>query len=224
MIIGIDLSLNHAGLVQLDAGGRVVWWDWVTDVRAASDRGGRGVYLPRPKSEDKEQGSLERLVWWEKYISELFVERDPFYVGIEGYAFRAEGNAAYQIGELGGLVRLAALHVGAKLRCPDPMSVKMFGASRGNATGAEVADAVRAMTGGLFVAANPPQKAGKKQNALPEEDLSAAWVVAQMVWTELQLRAGSMRLDQLGEKQLQVFNRCTKSQPINLLARTWLCA
>lgn len=220
-ILGIDLSLNHAGFVELNSSGRVEWFAFVSDTRAAADRE-HGVYLPRSKVDDRQQAGIERLAWWSRYLRQALDHVAPLVVGIEDYAFLAQSNAAYQLGELGGVARLAALGAGARLRLHEPQTVKMFGTGSGAATGQLVAHAVRAEIGDLFAACNQPAKPGKAQNTLPEEDLAAAYVVARLVWTEIELRAGRMALSSLDEQRLRVFNRCTKAHPINLLARDWL--
>lgn len=221
-ILGIDLSLNHAGLTLLDERGRVTWHTVVTDSKGVAARAPVQLFWPGSLSSDPEQADLDRLLWWERTLRVVIESLRPTHVGLEGYAFLAKGNSHYQIGELGGVARLAALRSGACLRLHDPMSVKLFGAGSGSATGADVADAVAREVGPIFAACNPPAKAGKKLNRLAEEDLAAAYVVARMVWTEIEVRAGRLPLEALADKQRQVFLRVTKSQPINVLAREWL--
>jgi Holliday junction resolvasome RuvABC endonuclease subunit len=223
-IIGIDLSPNHAGLVELNAAGELAWFDYVTETKSAVGRQ-RGVYLAgKEKGEDPQQFQLRRLAWWDKHLADVFARRDPTHVGIEGYAFAVKSNSLYQIGEVGGAARLAATRVGARLRLHDPDSVKMFGAHNGHASAWEIVMAVRERWGARFDGCNPPPPKKGDQNTLVEEDLAAAYVVARMCWTELELRAGRLRLSDLHEKEVQVFQRATKHQPVSLLGREWLVA
>jgi Holliday junction resolvasome RuvABC endonuclease subunit len=218
-VLGIDLSLNHSGFVELDAKGNVRWFDYVTDKKSGLCDG-RGVLLPIKKGDDRQQEQLARLAWWRRYFIELFEKRVFTYVGIEDYAFHAQSNTSYQIGEVGGVARLAAVQAQAYLRLHDPMSVKLFAAGAGTATGHEVAEAVKRDYRVTLFAESLDAKGRAIELAI--EDLSAAYVVARMVWTEVLVRSGKKRLDELEAREVRVFNRCTKSVPVNLLGREFL--
>lgn len=222
-ILGIDLSLNHAGFVQLNERAEIDRYLVVTDVQGAARSApkGRGLFLGKVKAEDRQAVQMARLMWWEAFLSKLLDEWEPTHVVVEDYAMRADSNAAYNIGEQGGLIRLVALRHGCFLRLHDPMSVKMFGADNGTATGREVADVATARWKLDFANCNPPP-APRGQNTVPEEDLCAAYVLARMGWTEHQVRSGALALNTLESKQIQVFNRVTKANPVNLLGREWL--
>jgi hypothetical protein len=62
-----------------------------------------------------------------------------------------------------------------------------------------------------------------KQNRTTSEDLADAYSAAKLIWTEYQLRNGLIDLKDLHEKEIQVFNRTTKSYPVNILGREWIC-
>lgn len=215
-ILGIDLSLNHAGLVMLNDLGRVVWYQYVTDksTRGAKRRFANAVHMNVKKTKDRQQMNAARLWWWSQHIRHTLKEQIPDYVGIEDYAIRAQSNSAYQIGELGGLVRLSALECGAMLRTHDPLSVKMYTTLMGNAKPAEVAEHVMSRY------AAPSDWRNFKEEAL--FDLCVAYAVARMVLDELKVRQGHLDLRDLEDKQRQVFNRITKSYPVNLLSREFI--
>jgi len=216
MILGFDLSLNHAAMVGLDPEtADMVWYEYVIDTATGAKAGKkRGVHLKYPKSKDRTQHQMNRLLWWRLYLIEMYEKAKPSHVVIEDYALMAKSNSAYQIGELGCLARIGAIEVGAALRLHDPMSVKMFLAHSGNATPEEVRDAVFErwpITRGF--AALPD---------LATLDLVVAFGLARMGWTELELRAGRLRLEDLHPKEVQVFNRTTKAYTVSLLGREWL--
>lgn len=226
-ILGMDLSLNHSGFVELDAKGKVTWYDYVTDTKSHCVLG-KGTHFIKSKLPDRQQVAMERLVWWRWRFSQILKERKPTHVGIEDYAIRAEGNSIYQIGEQGGEARLAVWTAGAALRLHDPLSVKMFGALNGVATPPELAEcireelAMRGEAGDLFSQHHPPKMEHGAGKNSPEYDLCSAYTLARLVYTELLLREGKLRLSSLPPKQVQVFQRVTKSYPINLLGREWL--
>lgn len=222
-ILGIDLALNHAGLVMLDGLGNIDRFLVVTDTKGAAERGGeRSVYLKKIAHADRQAVQLHRLAWWHSFLWDILKQWAPTHVVVEDYALRAESNAAYNIGEQGGVVRLISLLRGKLLRLHDPMSVKMFGSGNGSATGREVADVASERWRLDFSGLNPPPPKKGAQNTVPEEDLCAAYILARMGWTEIELRAGRLALSALDAKQIQVFNRVTKANPVNVLGREWL--
>jgi hypothetical protein len=58
--------------------------------------------------------------------------------------------------------------------------------------------------------------------AQAHEDLCDAYVLAQMGLVEAQLRAGEVAMSDLHPKEIQVFNRTTRTAPINVLGRGWI--
>lgn len=221
-ILGIDLSLNHSGFVELDeVMGMMTWWHFVSDTPGHTKHRppGQAAHMPYKKDKgkgvDREQANAQRLAWWQLHLAWICHSRSPKYVGIEDYALQAQSNAAYQIGELGGLARLAAFEVGALLRLHDPMSCKMFGAHMGNADSTELAAQVRER--------HPETQVWDVLPDLARIDLACAYVVARMVFVETKLRDGTMQLKDLHhEKEIAVFQRCTKANPVSLLGREWI--
>ena len=74
---------------------------------------------------------------------------------------------------------------------------------------------------------NPPRAASRggkqpKQNRTTSEDLADAYALAMMVYTEVLIRSGNTLMKELHPKEVQVFNRVTKTYPVNLLDREWL--
>ena len=224
---GWDLSLNHLGIVELTNGALTRLW-YVTDILKSWKNGkGFAELIKPPKSLDKQTMPLWRLVWWEEFITEFIDSNPTEYVGIEDYAF-AKPQGAHQMGELGGIFRKEFWKAGSKMRYHDPMSVKMFVAHNGHADKWQMEDAVYKKWGIDFSRYNPPRSGPTKknpdghQNRQTSEDLADAFGVAQLVWLEYQLRKGLTTLDQLHEKEIQVFNRTTKSYPVNILGRNWI--
>lgn len=219
MILGLDLSLNHSGAVALDESGKLSGYWFVGNRKGAVDRSsGSGTRLPpRTKGMDADQHQLDRIGFYADWLWMLIRETGAEYAGVEGYAYAAVSNSSYQYGELGGEARRVLTKASCLVRIHDPLSVKMFGAVKGNATPDQVLEAVPweyreewlHMEHGL-----------KGQQAA--EDLAAAFWIARMVWTEIEVRAGRILLSDLEEHQVRVFNRVTKAYPVNLLGRDWL--
>jgi hypothetical protein len=99
----------------------------------------------------------------------------------------------------------------------------MFAAHNGAADKNQMREAVRDRWGQDFTCYDPPpNKKTGKQDHQTSEDLSDALAVAQLVWTEYQLRHGLIALSDLHEQEIRVFNRITKGQPVALLNREWI--
>jgi Holliday junction resolvasome RuvABC endonuclease subunit len=179
---------------------------------------------------DREQNSVERLARLQIVFESVFEWAAPDYAGIENYAIRAEQGAHY-LGEVGGLARLTAFRKGIPLRLHDPISVKMFVAHAGNAKGKTIVEKKVAERWGVHFSDfnQPPPKPTKKvakpkRNRQTSEDLADAFSVAKLVELEAALRLGEVELRSLHEKEIQVFNRCTKTYPRSLLDRNWITA
>ena len=56
----------------------------------------------------------------------------------------------------------------------------------------------------------------------PGSDVADAYFLLDMLEWEIKVRKDPLQLKLLNEKQLQVFNRCTKAYPENLLNRSFV--
>lgn len=226
-VLGIDLAQNHAGFVELVDGELGRCW-YITDKKESFKKGkkeGRAVLLKVPK-ENKDTIDLWRLSWWRGFLPAFIVAARPMYIGLEDYAFKAKGRV-YQIGELGGIMRLELWNSGLPFRLHDPDSVKMFVAHDGHADKQMVRTAVKERWDIDFDQYDYTSKPNKK---FPEgtritqtsEDLCDAYAVARLVWTEILLRDGTLTMKELHEKEIQAFNRVTKAYPTNILGREFI--
>lgn len=226
-ILGIDLALNHMGIVLLEDAEMSNFWYVTSIAGSAAKSKEHGFRLRLPKTKEKQVLSVSRLAWLHSFIGQILYSVQPDYVGIEDYALRVEHGSHY-MGEIGGITRLLCWQQGIKVRLHDPLSVKMFVAHDGTAQKDAVERAVAERWGVNFSKYNPPRakpttrNPSPKQNRTTSEDLADAYSVAKMVWTEVQLRYGRVLLSQLHPKEIQVFNRVTKTYPVSLLDRDWI--
>lgn len=227
-VVGFDLALNHMAAVELTDGVMTDHW-FMTDIAAtAAKANGHGVRLAKPKTKEKQIMQIHRLAQLEHFIDKtVLMPSSPDYVGIEDYAIRAEQGAHY-MGEVGGVCRILCWFRGIPFRLHDPQSVKMFIAHDGTCQKDSVERAIQERFGVDFGEYNPPKakptarNPNPNQNRVTSEDLADAYSVAWMVWTEIQLRAGEITLKELHPKEIQVFNRITKTYPVSLLDREWI--
>ncbi len=224
---GYDISLNHGAVVQLLDGELENFWYYTDQVGSASKSKKHGTRLKLPKTKEKQIVSIARLDWIDGYFERLITEQKPDYVGIEDYALDAKRGAHYS-GEVGGNARLLMWRRGVPFRLHDPLSIKMFTAHDGTCQKDAIERAVKKRWGADFSKYNQPAPKPSKrvpepfQNRRTSEDLADAYGIAQMIWTEVQLRSGHLLLRKLHQKEVRVFNRVTKSYPVSLLDREWL--
>jgi len=225
-VIGADISLNHGALVEITDGELSNFWYW-TDVASSASRSKRGYRMVVLNTKDRGLKSIHRLANIERYLYGILEGAEPDYIGIEDYAIREEQGAHY-LGEVGGISRMLCWKLNIPLRLHDPTSVKMFVAHDGTCQKDSVERAVLDRWGVDFSRFNQPiAKPNKKvkqpkQSRRTSEDLCDAFGIAHMVWTEVQLRRGEIAMSSLHEKEIRVFNRVTKTYPVNLLDREWI--
>lgn len=223
-VVGLDLALNHAAAVEL-TDGKPTWWAFISDTAGVCARGKDvATRLELPSStKDRQLRQMMRLAQLEHWLDKtVLVARQPDFVGIEDYAIRAEHGAHY-MGEIGGIARILTWFRGIPFRLHDPVSTKMFAAHDGTAQKDAVERAMSARFPGLpFDNYNNPGKPGKKQDRTTSEDLYDASALALLTWTEFQLRQGELDMRTLHPKEIQVFNRTTKTYPTSLLGREWI--
>jgi Holliday junction resolvasome RuvABC endonuclease subunit len=105
-VIGLDLSLTSTGIATIDG----------TESLTTKLRG------------------VERLDYLLDRIQSLVIHTDgPLLVAIEGYSFGSKGRAVFNIGELGGVVRLMLFREGIPFVEVPPSNIKMYATGKGNA-------------------------------------------------------------------------------------------
>jgi hypothetical protein len=222
-VMGMDLSLRHGAVIELDED--LNWNHWYyTDRAGTAARSETGQRIPPAifKTDDFHLRDILRLLWVRAWVKNLVTKREPYAVALEDYAYDA-GQGSHQLGELGGIVRVVCWDTKIRLRLNAPGTVKMFGADNGNAGKELVKEGVKRKWGMDFSSFDAPGKPGKKQNTDISEDLTDAYVMARMAMAEVRLRKGTMTLDELGsDKERQAFLRTTSTFPVNVLGREWV--
>lgn len=114
-VVGLDLSLAATGVVQL-----------------------KGQFRERETLTNKDNG-CKRLVSIRQQV--LARCEDATLVALENYAF-ARPNQAHQVGELGGVIRVALFEAGIRYIEVTPGQVKLFATGKGNSNKVQVAVSV----------------------------------------------------------------------------------
>jgi hypothetical protein len=140
------------------------------------------------------------------YISKTAL-RDH-YIAVEGYSMGSETGQLTQIAEVIGCVKSFLYVTGWRIRVHDPQSVKMFATSKGHATKEEMIEASR-----LYGLSYPHFLEGVSE----QNDVADAFFLMKMLETELKVRNDPFLMKKLPDHQKHIFNRVTKSNPVNIL-------
>lgn len=233
LIVGCDISLEHAGFSFLNEKGQQEDYLYFTNVKRDFDENPSHAVLldlNRKDGEDLDNFRMRRLCSYqkifEKNILPKIINHDEVYFSIEGYAYGAITNALCQTAELMGQIKSLIYEIGGIMRVHDPISNKFFAVGKGNATKQEMFDKAKEENLVCFAPAKVKEKKVRKKLVKdldgPLTDVVDAYFLARLLWYELQLRKGEILLKDLPEHQILTFNRVTKSYPVNILARPFI--
>ena len=136
VICGLDLSLNKTGVMVLNAKGDIIHQECI-DIDEANK-----VIKENWKIENKDKlkskeytvkndynhdlKSMPRLSFIKERILEILKEFKVTKIAIEGYSFSSRGRSVFDLGELGGAIRLALYENSYAYVDVSPSSVKAF--------------------------------------------------------------------------------------------------
>lgn len=243
-VVGLDLSLNSAGIVVLDViSGDIIFSEYITAIKKfiSVDSGCACRYLsPRitkTKKREAEDGqnytARRRDLVSTEVIQALMKAENDVLVCLEGYAVDSKSTGLLEMAEISGIVRNYCWKENIPLRVHDPLSVKIWACGNAHAKKMHMVNAARRAN------FNVPQSllglGNKFQFPMdidgdihthdyggPGTDIADAFHLAEMGRHELLVHSNSLRLDQLTEQQKKVFLRTTKANPVNLLGRPFI--
>ena len=126
---GIDLSLSATGVVLINS---------------------RKKIILKKVIKTKKLRGMERLLFIKQELLNLLIEHKVSQCAIEGYSFGSNGRALFNIGELGGVVRLALHENSIHFFDIPPTSLKAFITDNGGADKEMVIQAINKDYGILF--------------------------------------------------------------------------
>ncbi len=110
IVLGLDLSLTGTGIVILN----------------------RDKLLYSECFKPKNKSGSDRLIEIRRKVKAILTEYNPQIICLEGYSFGSRGRALFQIGELGGIIRILLHESGIKWIEITPSQVKKFATGKGN--------------------------------------------------------------------------------------------
>jgi hypothetical protein len=150
------------------------------------------------------------------------------YVAIEDYSFGSSSSGlSYHIGEFTGQIKRKLYYQPVttdiphnqytKIRLYDIVNLKIFATGSGNALKPEIRDYYDKITDNKIIFNDKMPR-----DDSPTSDIIDAYYLMKMLQTELKLRKGLIQFRDLSENVIRIFNRTTKSEPVNLLDRPFL--
>jgi len=236
MIIGgLDLSKNHYALILKDLNSAMskiyIGWHTLSAVKKWEKKFSEYVfhYLPtKGKGEtqehyDMEQGMLlakcirNDIVNFIRKIDEFWYMNSaeqlmPVIIALEGYAYRA--YRSIDLAEVTRSVKEMIYKNYWAIRIHDPQSIKLW-AGRGNYDKKQMVRQARRHI-------DIPQEFSVLKSGGIATDIADAYFLMIMLEVEIAIRKDPIQMRHLNEKQLQVMNRTTRTQPVNLLNRDFL--
>lgn len=246
LIVGLDISLEHFGMVALSTAGQAFHctYEYPTQKYVWEDKlliGGtlpvslKGFLTPKKlENEGRDFHTVRRIVFSNTVIQNTLldlIQYRPWYVAIEDYAIGAAFSGStglVQIAEMTGTIKNWIYMNGGAIRTYDPSTVKLYATGKGNALKRHVIEAAVAdgfnLPSSMFKEVKKIWQ-GKPDKELdgPGSDLCDAYTLAKMLWLELQVRSGNIEIKDLPEHiRERIFFRVTKGNPVNLLARDFI--
>jgi len=162
---------------------------------------------------------IDRNIAVRERITAFLSYHHPEYAAIEDYAFAGKGKV-FHIGEATGPIKEFIYTRRMKLRYYDITYIKKF------ATGSAASHVDKVVIARAFEALEEMKPDISKLDILrgksPSADIIDAFFICRILHTELMLRKGLIKLQDLPEHVIWVFNRTTNSEPENLLCRPFV--
>jgi Holliday junction resolvasome RuvABC endonuclease subunit len=210
IIVGIDPSINGTGVVKfyLDPVdlklGDMEYMGFTQVKKHSSNK------IIHYRKKDFENNLDQNLFMYDEIRD--FCE-DAEYIAIEDYAYSATGKV-FNIAEYVGGLKMDLYLEGKKIRMIEPTVVKKYAVGRGSCDKISMEDEY--MKNDVLGLSKLPEYKS------PKLDIVDAFYIAKYLQLELQLRFGYILLKNLSQEHIQIFNRVTKSNPVNILARDFL--
>jgi len=218
-ILAIDPSPKGTGIARIEDG-ILTGFAVCTEAAGTAKKIARATLLPKVKLAD-ESARMVRLHTVREMVLSHCRTWHPSMIGLEDYTFGSggRGGGQLQIGELGGVLRLALWEHGYKVRTYHPGSVKLFWTGRGDA---EKDDMIERAVAVMEETGSPMLAEFRKMAKVYQEAVSDALAIGSLLREEIRFRQGKWLLNEAPEHIVRVFNRVTDSMPVCLIDRPFM--
>jgi len=207
IIFSADLALNHSGMIVFKDSKLLDYF-----------------HLTSPKKDKNMSNDVYDMLrlWFMLDSVDFFISKYTIdYSIIEDYSFGSKSGSLFQIGGFIEGVKLLLFKKNIPLRLVSPKTGKLFATGNGNADKNQIIEAVKTKWEKInfleLIFSNRKKKV-TKSDLSKIEDLCDAYSLARLLDTELKLRKGQIRIQDLEEHEIQVFNRVTRKRPENILS------
>ena len=210
-ITGIDNSKNSPGIVKFiidDETFKIIGLDYLGITTTSSKNPKSEVTKNCLRLYDKEIDDYEKINFMSDNI--LNFVKDCEYVAFENYAYSSTGMI-FDLAESTGILKWRIYNENKKLRFFAPSLIKMFATTKGNADKQKMIETYKNIGNPL----NLPNSLLEKH---PFEDIIDAYFITKLLYMELSIRRGFIKLHELNEEQIRPFNHISNSQKVNLLS------
>lgn len=119
IIAGIDQSLNSTGICIFDSLTKEVLFS-------------KAIVLNGKKGTPKLFG-IDRLAYIRDQVMEILLEYKVEFISLEGYSYGSVGRSLFELGEVGGAVRILSYDLGIRFEVVPPKTLKKYITGNGNA-------------------------------------------------------------------------------------------
>jgi len=235
VVFGMDISLNHWGVICLNEEGNVENYAFLTNKKGDCEKfKGHGYLFKLSKAREGELrenfDSIRRTASIETLAKFVYENAKPgteeAFMSLEGYAYNSVDKYFY-IAEFIGVLKDTLFGGGHNLRIHSPTAVKVFATNNGLCFKKDMV--LEAERLGFDVPRKLIRVTTKKRKGKELEeydgvgtDLADAFFLARMLWLELKVRSGEIELEELLEPERRIFLRTSKEYPVNLLDRPFI--
>lgn len=213
-ICGIDYSINSPAIIKAkldnDLEINKLTYLGFTDVKKIAKTDNNIIHYDKKK---QFKNNYEKYIWIREHIIN-FINKST-YVAIEGYAYSKKG-LVFNIAESTMCTKIAIYERKIPIRIYDPSTIKMYATFKGNVGKDEMNLAYENYKDLKLDLSHLPSLKS------PKEDFVDAFYILKLLQLEMKLRHGMISLKDLPLKHIEIFNRVTKANPVNLLAQDFI--
>lgn len=215
-ICGIDYSVTSPGVVKAELDDNFNFIDikylGFSSVKKTCKTDDNLIFCKKEMFDN----DIERYRFIRDNISNfLYSDGHIEYGAIEGYAYGSSGKV-FNIAEGTIFVKKLMYDNNTKFKIYEPNTIKMFSTNDGNAGKVTMHDKFVSLKDHLLILDH------LEEYKNPKEDLIDAYFIMRLLQAELKLRYGFDELRNYSLKQIQAFNKVTKSNPVNILAQDFI--
>jgi Holliday junction resolvasome RuvABC endonuclease subunit len=209
-LVGIDPSINGTGLCKftLDNNFEIIKYDYLGFSTVKKHESDNIVFFRKKDFKN----DIDQNIFITEHVEKFINGVD--YVSMEDYAYDATGMV-FNIGEFVGGLKLMIYNKGIPLRMIEPTVIKKFATNKGNCDKVSMVDEYMKNDILKIDEDLPPYKS-------PKADIVDAYFMTHLLRLEIMLRFGIIELKKLKQEEIEIFNRVTKANPVNVLARDFL--